>query len=276
MRNLLKYLLPVGLLAYIYYPTFVWMIDRWAAPDYYYAHGCLIPFISLYWIFKKGEALALCKTKNEPLGLAILIVGVLIQIASSILRIYFASAVALVLIIFGAVYFLFGKEVTKTLWFPIAFLLLMVPLPLLFISEVTLRMKFLVSEIAVSLLHSAGVRALREGSYIYTSHAVCVVGDPCSGLRSFLAFLCLGLVFAYGRRLVLWKKFVLVAAGLPLAIVTNVGRVFVMTLAGEIYGMDFAANHTVHDGTGILTFIFALFCFMVMRQKLEGVHAQAR
>ncbi len=273
MRKGLQYLLFVLLLGYIYYPTFAWMVDRWAARDSYYAHGFLIPFISLYWIFKKRKTLSSIKQESELLGLIALLVGALLQLFSSLFRVYFISAISFVVLLFGIVCFLFGKKIIKEVWFPIAFLFLMVPLPLLVISEVTLKMKFFVSEISTHLLNLMGLKSIREGSYIYTPHAVCLVGDPCSGLRSFLAFLCLGFVFAYGTRLERWKKVVLIAAGLPLAIVTNVIRVFVMALLGEVYGMELAASHVVHDGAGIITFFFALFCFLIIRRKLEAIGA---
>ena len=275
MRNGLKYSLLIALLGYIYFPTFAWMVDRWMVRDSYYAHGFLIPFVSLYWVFKKRKTLSSMEQKLEPLGLAIFVVGAILQIISCALRIYFLSALSFVVVLFGAVYFLFGKKVTQAVWFPIAFLFLMVPLPLLIISEITLKMKFFVSQIATAMLNSTGLKAAREGSYIYTPHAICLVGDPCSGLRSFLAFLCLGFVFAYGMHLELWKKTILIAAGLPLALISNVFRVFAMALVGEIYGMELAGSKVVHDGGGILAFLFALACFLLIRRKLEGIHVKA-
>ena len=273
MFKRLKWILVIGLLTYIYYPTFAWMVDRWMARDSYFTHGFLIPLVSLYWVFKKRSELASNGHQSEPAGLVILLIGALVQLFSSVFRVYFISAISFVFVLFGIVYFAFGKKVIRAVWFPIAFLFLMIPMPLLIISEVTLRMKFFVSEISTFLLNGMGMKAVREGSYIYTTHAVCLVGDPCSGLRSFLAFLCLGFVFAYGTKLVLWKKMVLVGTGLPLAIVSNVLRVFVMTLVGEIYGMELSASHIVHDGGGILAFVFALICFLILRQKLEGIRA---
>ena len=58
MRNYLKWMIPAGLLLYVYHPAFVWMYDRWTARDSYYAHGFLIPLIAFYWIWKKKSELA--------------------------------------------------------------------------------------------------------------------------------------------------------------------------------------------------------------------------
>jgi len=274
MRNKLTWLVVIGLLAYIYYPTIVWMVDRWSARDSYYGHGFLIPLVSLFWLWKKRKTLASCEKRTDSRGLAILAVGALIQVMSNLFRIYFLSAISLVFVLFGIVYYLFGRRVMKETWFPTAFLFLMIPLPLLVISQITLEMKFFVSEISTYLLNSIGIASVREGSYIYTPNAVVLVGDPCSGLRSFLAFLCLGFVFAYGGQLETWKKVVLVAVGLPLAVSSNVVRVFIMGFLAEVYGMELIATRIVHDGGGILVFVFALACFLLIRKKLEGFRVQ--
>ena len=240
------------------------------ARDSYFGHGFIIPLISIYWIYQKRNKLRVAEKQIEPLGLVVLLIACAVQVFSSFFRIYFISAFSFVFVLFGAVYFLYGKKVLKEIWFPIIFLVLMIPLPLLFISDVTLKLKFFVSDISAQLINSMGIKAARQGSYIFTPHAVCLVGDPCSGLRSFLSFLCLGLVFAYSDQLAMWKKAILVAAGLPLAIFSNVIRVIGMTLIGEVYGMDMAKEKVIHDGAGILVFVIALICFIALRKKLEA------
>jgi exosortase len=275
MFKILKWISPVGLIAYIYYPTFAWMVDRWSAGDSYYGHGFIVPFVSLYWIFRSREKIAACDKKSDFFGLFIFMSGFGLQLIASVLRIYFLSAFSLVILLFGVVYFLFGTQVVRIVWFPIAFLAVMVPLPLLLISEITMYMKMIVSQVATYLVNAIGIRAVQQGSYIYTPNAVCLVGDPCSGLRSFLAFLCLGLIFAYISKISFWKKVILVIAGLPLAIIFNVFRVFTMTVLGEIYGMEFVKTKTVHDGGGILVFVLALACFLILKHKLEGARRAA-
>src|SRR3989338_5841468 len=268
MLKSFKWLIVSGLLAYIYYPTALWMVDRWMARDSYFAHGFLIPLISAYWIFRKRKELCKWAVPGEGWGLLIVLAGALVQVMSSIFRIYFVSAISFVLILFGLVWFLFGRKVLKATWFPIAFLFLMIPLPLLMISEITLKMKFFVSEVATYLLNFTGFHTVRQGSYIYTPHSAVLVGDPCSGLRSFLAFLCLGLVFAYGSRMAFWKRLLLVAAGLPLAVLSNVLRVFSLSFLSEVYGMGVVTKQ-VHDASGFIVFILAFVCFIILRKYLE-------
>ncbi len=270
MRSYLKWMAPVGLLLYVYHPAFVWMYDRWTARDSYYAHGFLIPLIVLYWIWKKKSELASTERRVEWGALPVVLTAVLIQAVSAIFRVYFASCFSFVTLVLAGVLFLLGRKVFQAIWYPLAFLYLMIPLPLLVISEVTLKMKFFVTEIAAFLLPYVGVKAVREGSYIYTPHTAVLVGDPCSGLRSFLAFLCLGLIFVYGAKMPPWKKAVLVTAGIPLAILSNVVRVFSLSFLSEIYGTDTIIETWFHDFSGYAVFLAAFAAFLWLRKKLEA------
>ena len=265
----LKLFSLIPLLAYAYYPTFVWMVERWSARDSYYGHGFLIPVVTLYWIYKKRQALAALPAEFHPAGLGFLFLGVLMHVASSVFRVYFLSAFSFVFVLLGILLSLFGKRIFALIWFPIFFLFLMIPLPLLIISQTTLKMKFFVSEISAHLINASGIHAVREGSYIMTPHNLLLVGDPCSGLRSFLAFICLGFVFAYESRLVFWKRLVLVVSGLPLAVLSNVVRVYSLGMIGEIYGSK-AVEGKVHDASGVVVFILAFATFMFIRRKLDA------
>jgi exosortase len=270
MRKYLKWVLLIGLLIYVYHPACVWLYDRWSARDSYFAHGFLIPLISFYWIWKKKPDLAMLEKRSDGLALPVVLLAVLLQAASGIFRVYFASSLSLVTLMVGGVWFLFGRNVFRAIWYPLVFLYLMIPLPLLVISEMTLKMKFLVTEIAAFLLPYAGIQALREGSYIYTPHAAILIGDPCSGLRSFLAFLCLGFIFVYGAKMIHWKKVILVAAGLPLAVISNVARVFSLAFLSEIYSTKVIIESWFHDFSGYAVFLAAFGAFLWLRKRLEG------
>ena len=272
LKPLLFWLLPLSILAFVYYPTFLWMIDRWAARDSYYGHGFLIPLISLYWVMKALPELTVLEKKSDAWGLVPFFLGFFLQVLSGVLRIYFLSAISLILILGGGILFLFGRKVFQKIGFPIFFLLLMIPLPLLLVADITLKMKFFVSEISAAGLRAIGISTLREGSYLHMRNASILVGDPCSGLRSFLAFLCLGLAFAYGSSLAGWRRWVLAISGLPIALLSNVGRVFFLALLSGIYGTQVIQGR-IHDLLGLVTFAFAMVLFLTFQKKLKSLPA---
>lgn len=273
--EIFKWALLLLCISAAYFPGVAWMVDRWAARDSYYGHGFLIPLVTLYWLFKKRGKIAALPVTFGGFGIPLLILGGALHIVSAFLRIYFLSGFSLVLVLLGVVAILYGKKIFAATWYPIFFMSLAVPMPLLVISQATLRMKFFVSEVAARLLTFTGLESHREGSYLFTPHAYILVGDPCSGLRSFLAFICLGFVFAYEGQMPLWKRLILIVSGLPLAIISNVARVYALGMIAEVYGMK-SIEGAVHDASGIVVFVFAFLAFMAIKKQLEASHAEAK
>jgi exosortase len=143
------------------------------------------------------------------------------------------------------------------------------------ISQITLQMKFFAAAAAVSWIQATGIPAVREGSYIYMPNAVMLVGDPCSGLRSFLAILCLGFFLVYDMKAPLWKKIAFVLCGWPIAVFANISRVYFLGLVAGIYGSEYAKEGaTPHDVSGYFVFVIAFALLFWARKKMEGTHAR--
>src|SRR3989338_10492629 len=75
LSNLMAYGILAVLLVYTFYPTFVWMVDRWLAKDSYFSHGFLAPLVTLYWLYKQRIQLTQTEARSEKWGLAIMIAG---------------------------------------------------------------------------------------------------------------------------------------------------------------------------------------------------------
>ena len=108
--------LAAGLLFYIYYPTFVWMVDRWVAKDSYYSHGFLIPLVALFWLWKERSSFR--PSADEPRGwaYALLLVGAALQVVSALLRIYFLSCVSFLVVLLALAQLRFGPQVFRRAW----------------------------------------------------------------------------------------------------------------------------------------------------------------
>jgi exosortase len=266
--NLLRFLILAGLVAVAYIPTFDWMIGRWSATDTYYSHGFLVPFVSIgiVWLMRK-ELFAL-PVKPSPWGWPILIIGILIFLLSALWRVYFSSGFSLILVITGLVLIFLGARHLKTLWFPITFLLFMVPLPMVVVANVSFRLKIFASQVSTVAVNMLGVPAIREGSVIKTLHSYVLVEDPCSGIRSLIALIALGALMAYFSKMSARRKFVLFLMSIPLAVVTNIIRIVTVTLASEVYGSKFATG-AFHDAMGIMVFVLAFVGMLVIANLLE-------
>lgn len=251
-----------------YIQTFIWLIIRWIDNNSYYTHGFLIPLISTIIVYSKRRELSKIKIKPDNSGWSFFITGIFIHILSSIWQVGFSSGFSLIIVLIGIVLLFLGKEFFKHIWFPLFFLCFMIPLPLVFISVLAFKLKILASYIAVLVVNSFGMNAVREGSIIKTMNSYLVLEDPCSGMRSLITLVALAALIAYLSKMSIVKKTVLVFLSIPVAIITNTIRILALALAIEIYGMGLAFAITDRV-IGLLVFIFALLGLFFLRSELK-------
>ena len=251
-----KFLLIAALLAGLYAPSLWWMVDRWWAADSYYSHGPLVPFVSGWLLWSRRKTLSKLPLVPSRWGWGWLAMGLLLQIASAFGRIYFTSAISFFFVAVGIVLLLGGRPLLAQVWFPVAFLLFMVPLPLSSIAALSLKMKLWAASVSSRILWAVGVPNLQQGSFLRLPHATVVVEDLCSGLRSLISLIALGFLCAYLMRSSWWKRGVLLLTAVPVAMGANVFRITVVSLVSELYGTQIASG-TFHDVMGFITFLGA-------------------
>ena len=259
--------LMVALIAYAFRVPIAWMIERWDAPDSYYSHGFLVPFVVAWLVWRDRKELAARRDDRWGLGVLILLWGLFLLIAGGFFSAFFVAGFGLVFTLWGVGGFLFGRRVGLRLWFPALVCAFMIPLPLQIIDDVSFRMKIMAAKMALGLLNIGGITAIDEGSTIYLGDAVVTVGNACSGLRSLISLILLGILFAYLSDLSPWRRAALLLSSVPIALVANVGRVFVLCLIAYNTG---GIPKLAHDASGYLIFVlaFAMLYGMVVLLSL--------
>lgn len=261
----IRFSASLTLLFVAYIPIFKWMIDRWMAPESYYSHGFLIPIVSLYLIWQKKELLK----KTEFLGyinaVVLIAAGLFVNILCAMFRVYFISGFSFVIVLAGLILFFFGRKFLKYLAFPLFFMLAMVPLPLVLIGNLTVKLKLFAAQVSAMIINYIGMAAVTEGSIIKMQSSYLLVGAPCSGLRSLVSLLTLGLLFAYVTKMSFWKRVLLFVSSIPIILASNIMRVTLLAFANEIYGEKFALGF-FHNFSGIL-----MLCVSILGLYLVGV-----
>ncbi len=268
LKTYVKELLAIVLFAMAYVPTIVWMWDRWFARDSYYSHGILIPFVTVFLIWQKKDVLSSMEKVRSKWGVALIAIGMLLHIFASLMRVYFISGFSMLIVLIGLILFFYGAAVFKKILFPVLFLVFMIPVPLVIITNVSFQMKIFAAKIAVAILNGAGIPALREGSLIRMQKAHVMVDDVCSGLRSLISLMALGSIFAYWMKSSLLKKYILFLTTIPIAVATNVARIIFLSVIAEVWGPQYA-DGLVHDISGFLVFALAFVLLYVVGKVLE-------
>jgi exosortase len=242
--------------------------DWWQNPNY--SQGFLIPPLAAYLIWEKRHALA--KTPARPsnwgLGLAIGAAGVLFL--GSLGAEIFLTRVSLVFMLASLVVFLLGWQWLRALAFPLAVLLLMIPIPEIIFNELAFPLQLAATHFAGGLLGGVGIPVYLEGNLIELPHNVTLeVVEACSGIRSLMALIALGVTYAHffnARRVVRWT---LIVATFPIAIIANGIRIAGTGVLTYWIGQE-AAEGYFHIFSGWVVFISA-FVILVTLHKVVSL-----
>ncbi len=259
----------VGLFVVGYHTTLNWMYGRFSGADSYYSHGFLIPVVVAYLIWLQRDVLRSLQDSRRWTGLIIVGIGVFLHLAGTAFYVFSISGFSILFLVVGMVMYLWGEAVAKVLWFPLAYLSFMFPIPESFLTALSFPLKMQVSSCTVALVSSMGIPIFREGFYLHIPKGTLLVGNPCSGLRSLIAFLALGTVYAHLAQMSWRKTTVFAMATVPVALVSNVVRMTVLVFIAQFLSLEAAApTSPLHDATGLLAFVVGLGLLWALKKAM--------
>jgi exosortase len=242
----------IGLALLVYAPILYYMGIHWSMSEDY-SHGFLIAPLALYFAWERRGLLRRAPVQADWWGVVPLVLSTAALVIGRLGVELMNMRVSFVLALIGLVLLLLGREVTRILAFPLFFLFLMVPLPQSLVNVVAFPLQLVAADWAVQLLYQLHIPALREGNIIHLPDTTLFVADACSGLRSLMALITLGVVFAYFFRKSWGERIVIVLSAIPIAIVVNALRVALTGVLTFRFGQQ-AAEGVIHEFQGLITF----------------------
>ncbi|MGN6370176.1 MAG: exosortase/archaeosortase family protein [Phycisphaerae bacterium] len=256
----------------LFFWTIARMWERWHVSTGYYSHGPLVLPISLVaaWIIIRRNGLPMHSTRSSRvIALVVLVGSLLIHLASMYARVIFVSGFMMLPILAAFVLYLGGWPMLRRLWFPIAFLAFMVPLPDLTIYNINFHLKIFAAQASTAAVNAVGIPAYLKGSDIFLQGGKqLTVEDACSGLRSLISLVAFATLFTYACRLRGYKRLLLLLSAVPIAVAANVVRIAVLTIVANDYSVALATpGGWAHDMMGFVVFVIA-FCIMFTLESL--------
>jgi len=242
-----------------------WGLDLWT--DENYSHGLLIPFVSLYFAWQRRADLAAARPTPAGSGFLVIAAGILLHVIGVIGSEFFLKRLSLIVLLYGMVLALEGKQAARILRFPIAILVFAVPLPYILYNAVAFPLKLVATRLAVAMLQAIGIPVLAEGNVIHLTHTTLEVVDACSGIRSLMTLITLAFFLAYFFTPGLWRRGVLMLLALPITIAANALRVAITAVATRYdpaWGEGFW-----HELTGWLVFVLSFGLLMGIAMLLR-------
>ena len=253
----------------VFWQVFVRLVDAWIV-DGNYSHGFLIVPIALYFVWERRQKLAAAPRAPSALGLVLLGGGIAVLLAGLWGSELFLSRVALLPVIAGVVLFLLGWNHLRILAFPIAFLFLMIPIPAIIFNQIAFPLQMFASRVGEWSISAAGIPVLREGNVLVLAHTSLEVAEACSGIRSLVSLITLGIVYGYFMDKRAWVRVLIVASAVPVAILANGARVAGTGMAAHWIGKE-AAEGFFHEFSGWIVFLFAFVMILAIQKFIVKV-----
>jgi exosortase len=262
------FLLTTGVVL-VYWNVFQKLVHDWAN-DGNYSHGFLIVPIALFFAWERRDRLRAITPKPAWFGLVVFGVSIFVLVAGILGSELFLTRISFLGVLTGIILFLAGWAHLRALVFPLAFLLLMIPIPAIIFNQIAFPLQLFASRAGEFAIRSAEIPVLREGNVLVLANTSLEVAEACSGIRSLISLLTLGIVFGYFTDRRVWVRSLIALSTIPVAIIANGARVAGTGIAAHRWG-PVAAEGFFHEFSGWVVFGVAFILMLGLQQLIARI-----
>lgn len=264
------FVLLAGGLALLYVPAYLDLASTiWATDEQ--GHGPIILAVSIWLLYNKRHELAAVPAAPLPwLAWPLLVFALLLYAFGRSQDIIMFEITSQIIVLVALLLLFKGARGLREVWFPLFFMIFMVPLPEALVASVTAPLKSAVSAVASTLLYQLGYPVGRSGVVMTVGPYQLLVADACAGLNSMFTLEALGMLYMNLMRYTSASRNVVLAILLiPTAFIANIVRVMILVLVTYHFG-DEAGQGFVHGFAGMVLFMVALG-LMLLLDKFLGL-----
>ena len=248
--------------------AFQWIRSAWN-PETHYDYGPIVPFIILGLVWHALPRLRGTTPAPSAWGLAPLVLGVLLFLLGARALQPRLTWAALPCLLTGALLYVWGLRAARVLLFPVLCIFFMIPVP--GIDQTTVQLQVLATKSASLICNFIGIKMQAVGTSLHAvdgSFQFQVIGD-CSGINSLMAITLMTAIFAHLTQDRLWKKIVLFAAAVPVALLGNMARLTAVMLVAKSLGQQIAGGWFHEASPYLVSFPFALGALCLVNTLLN-------
>jgi exosortase D (VPLPA-CTERM-specific) len=247
-----------------FYEDFGNLLKRWNSEDFSYCY--LVPFVFIYLVYTSRQSLADRELRSSGWGFVVLLLSGFVYLGGKLGSVETLAYMAIWFAAVGMALLAAGFGAVRTFAFPFLILAFIVPLPPFLNQLFTFKLKLISSALSVNLMRAAGLSVFREGNIIDLGVTQLQVVDACSGLRYVYPLVLMGLVFAYLFHKRWWERIVIIAATIPISVLSNAIRIAITGYLTLKVSPE-AAEGFFHGFSGWLIFMVS-FVFLVILSRL--------
>lgn len=270
--EVLEWLPIIAGLIVLYLPTLIGLFNGiWSTDEQ--AHGPIVLSIACWLAWRKWPAMweASWNARRSALGWPVLIVSLLFYAVGRSQDILLLETGSVIGVLAAILLLTRGPRALKAQWFPLFFMLFMIPLPGALVDALTMPMKMAVSYVAEYILYGVGYPIARTGVILQIGQYKLLVADACAGLHTLFTLEALGLLYLnVVQRDSLFRNVTLACLIVPISFTANVIRVMVLTLITYHLG-DEAGQGFLHGFAGMVLFLTALLLIMGVDRIIHAI-----
>ncbi|MBX3304863.1 MAG: exosortase [Nitrospira sp.] len=228
-----------------------------------YSHISLIPVLCLYLLYS-GRAAIFASTGWSPfLGTILMVAGVAVSLGtkgptSDTLAELSPTIFSFVVVCWGAFLLCYGPHAFRAAFFALGLMAFMVPFPSVMLNAIVGFLQGSSADTVEVLFSTLGIPVAREGFFFTLSDFTILIGQECSGLRSFFALVITSLVAGHWFLRSGLAKTALVVIVVPLAIIKNAIRIVGLALLANYVDPSYITDSVLHRNGGIPLFLSSL------------------
>jgi exosortase len=243
------------------------LVHDWAN-DGNYSHGFLVAPLAVYFVWERRHRLRGMPALPHWTGFLVVAASLVLLGVGVLGAELFLTRLSMIGVLAGATIFILGWRHVGILAFPLAFLLLMIPLPNIVFNQIAFPLQLLASRVGEQALSGWGIPVLREGNVIVLANTTLEVAEACSGIRSLISLLMLGIVYGYFVDRRGGVRAAVALATIPVAIVANGLRVAGTGIAAHYFGAR-AATGFFHTFSGWLVFVLSFGMLLAVTRLIS-------
>ena len=237
------------------------------------AHGPIILLLSTWLLYRKWPEM-MVRTEGQPssgAGWVVALAGLVLYLLGRTQQFPIFEIGSYIVMLAAVLLVKRGSLALRMLWFPLFFMLFMVPLPGIVVVTLTMPMKTAVSYVTEQVLFFVGYPIARSGVILQIGQYQLMVADACAGLHTLFTLEALGLFYLnLVRHTSALRNGVLAVLIIPISFTANVIRVISLTLITYYFG-DAAGQGFLHGFAGMVLFISALLLIMGVDWLLQSL-----
>jgi exosortase len=243
--------------------------DWWNVSDA--SHGLICAPLAVAIGFARRRELAETPRAPRDAGLIGVVLGLVLLALGRLGVELFLTRASLILFTASSIVFLFGWRSLRVLAFPFALFALSIPIPSIVMTRVTLPLQFLASATAETALSAFHIPVLREGNVLVLTNATLQVAEACSGVRSMMSLVVIGVIVARYLEHRAAARVAIVLAAVPVTVAINAFRVSATAVATQYYGIS-AAVGLPHEAMGLVLFAVSALALTGCARAVAAVH----